>query len=130
MIEHRRGWVGLTGDVLYDEHGQALSVTHARNFVYFDEDTIELSNVHFYNVAYRASPPLRFNVRYDPRDKLYDLDGEFGISVSASSRPDLDDELREALSMLWIEYGEESPERLSPKAQRLRSDLRKRLTAV
>ncbi len=130
LIEHRRGWVGLTGDVLYDEHGQALSVTHARNFVCFDEDTIELSNVHFYNVAYRASPPLRFNISYDPHDELYDLDGEFGISVSAASRFDLHDELREALSMLWIEYGEESPEKLSPKAQRLRSDLRKRLTAV
>ena len=94
------------------------------------EDTIELGDVHFCNVAYRASPPLRFNVSYDPHDELYDLDGEFGISVSAASRSDLHEELREALSMLWIEYGEESPERLSPKAQRLRRDLRKRLTAA
>ena len=130
LIEHRRGWIELTGDVLYDAHGRALSVTHARNFVVLDEDTIELRNVNLYDVAYRASPPLRFKVRYDPRDELYDLDGEFGISVSASSRSDLDDELQEALSMLWIEYGEESPDRLSPKAQRLRTDLRKRLTAA
>ena len=130
LIEHRRGWVELTGDVLYDAHGRALSVTHARNFVILDEDTIELRNVNLYNVAYRAFPPLRFKVRYDPRDELYDLDGEFGISVSASSRSDLDDELQEALSMLWIEYGEESPDRLSPKARRLRTDLRKRLTAA
>ena len=130
LIEHRRGWVELTGDVLYDVHGRAIAVTHARNFVVLDEDTIELRDVHLYNVAYRASPPLRFKVRHDPRDELYDLDGEFGISVSASSRSDLDDELQEALSMLWIEYGEESPDRLSPKAQRLRADLRKRLTAA
>ena len=130
LIERRRGWVELTGDVLYDAHGRVLSVTHARNFVVLDQDTIELRKVNLYNVAYRASPPLRFKVRYDPRDQLYDLDGEFGISVSASSRSDLDDELQEALSMLWIEYGEESPDRLSPKAQRLRTDLRKRLTAA
>ena len=128
LIEHRRGWVELTGDVLYDADGRALSVKHARDIVAFD--TIELSNVHLYNVPYRASPPLRFKVRYDPHDRLYDLDGEFGISVSASSRSDLDDELQEALSMLWIEYGEESPDRLSPKARRLRTDLRKRLTAA
>ena len=62
--------------------------------------------------------------------KLYDLDEEFGISVSASSRSDLHHELHEALSMLWIEYGKESPDRLSPKARRLRTDLRKRLTAA
>lgn len=130
LIEHRRGWVELTGDVLYDAHGRALSVTHARDFVPFDEDTIELRNVHLYNVAYRASPPLRFKVKYDPRDQLYDVDGEFGISVSASSKSDLHHELQEALSMLWIEYGEEPPDRLSPKAQRLRTDLRKRLTAA
>ena len=130
LIEHRRGWVELTGDVLYDAHGRALSVTHARNFTVFDEDPIELRNVNLYNVPYRASPPLRFKVKYDPHDRLYDLDGEFGISVSASSRPDLHHELQEALSMLWIEYGEESRDRLSPKAQRLRIELRKRLTAT
>ena len=130
LIEHRRGWVELTGDVLYDAHGRALSVTHARDFVPFGEDSIELRNVNLYNVPYRASPPLRFKVRFDPLDELYDLDGEFGISVSASSRSDLHHELQAALSMLWIEYGEESPDRLSPKARRLRTDLRKRLTAA
>ena len=128
LIEHRRGWVELTGDVLYDADGRALSVTHARDIVAFD--TIELRNVNLYNVPYHASPPLRFKVRYDPLDELYDLDGDFGIAVSASSRSDLDHELQEALSMLWIEYGEESPDRLSPKARRLRTDLRKRLTAA
>ena len=105
LIDHRRGWVELTGDVLYDAHGRALSVTHAHNFVPFD-DTIEVRNVHLHNVAYRASPPLRFKVKYDPLDQLYDVDGEFGISVSASSRSDLRHELQEALSMLWIEYAE------------------------
>lgn len=130
LIEHRRGWVQITGDVLYDAHGRALSVTHARNFVPLDENIIELRNVRLYDVAYRATPPLRFKVKYDPLDKLYDLRGEFGISVSASSPSDLHDELREALTMLWIEYGEEAPDNLSPKARRLRSDLRKRLTAA
>ena len=50
--------------------------------------------------------------------------------MSASSKSDLHHELHEALSMLWIEYGNESPDRLSPKARRLRTDLRKRLTAA
>ena len=93
-------------------------------------DAIELRDVNLYNVAYHASPPLRFKVSYDPRYGLYDLDGEFGIFVSASSWPELDAELQEVLSMLWIEYGQESPDRLSPEAQRLHTDLRKRLTAA
>ena len=130
LIEHRRGWVELTGEVVYDADGRAVSVTHARDFLISGEDTVELRKVNLYNVPYRASPPLRFKVRYDPLDELYDLDGEFGISVSAYSRSDLHHELQEALCMLWIEYGEEPPERLSPKARRLRIDLRKRLTAA
>ncbi len=130
LIEHRRGWVRLTGDVHYDAHGRAVSVTHAHDFVPYDENIIELLKVNLYNVPYRASPPLRFRVKYDPHDELYDVDGEFGISVTVPTKSDLHHELNEALSMLWIEYGEESPDRLSPKARRLRTDLRKRLTAT
>ncbi len=130
LIAHRRGWVEVTGDVLYDEDGRALSVAHARDFLAFGEDTIELRKVNLYNGPYHASPPLRFKVKYDALDQLFDLDGDFGISVSACSRSDLHHELHEALSMLWIEYGEESPDKLSPKARRLRIDLRKRLTAA
>lgn len=130
LIEQRRGWVELTGEVLYDADGQALSVTHARDLVTFDDDTIELRNVKLHNVSYQISPPLRFKVKYDQLDELYDLDGEFGITVSASSPSELHYELQEALSMLWIEYGMESPDRLSPKARRLRNDLRKRLRAA
>ena len=101
--------------------------------------------------AYRkATPPSHSGVSYwledhrrqrildsrkteAPLDDLggaYRAEGEFGISVSASSRSHLHHELQEALSMLWIEYGDESPDRLSPKARRLRTDLRKRLAAA
>ena len=130
LIEHRRGWVELAGDVHYDSDGRAISVTHARDLETFDECTIELRNVNLYNVSYYASPPLKFKYEYCPHNELYDLGGEFGISVSASSPSELHYELQEALSMLWIEYGEESPDILSPKARLLRSDLRKRLKAA
>ncbi len=130
LIEHRRGWVRLTGEVRYDPDGHPLSVAHARDLVAFDDDIVELDRLNLYNVPYRAEPPLRFKVTYNPQDQLFDLNGEFGISVSACSRSDLHQELHEAVSMLWIEYGQESPDRLSPKAQRLRHLLRNRLKAA
>ena len=74
-----------------------------------------------------ADPPLRFHVTYAPEDELYDLDGDFGISISADSRPQLIRELNEVLSMLWIDYAQEEPERLSPKARDLRAELLDRL---
>ena len=127
LIEHRRGWIQVTGEVRYGPDGYPLSVAHARDLVAFDDDIVELDRLNLYNVPYRAKPPLRFKVTYDPQDQLYDLNGEFGISVSACSRSDLHQELQEALSMLWVEFGQESPDRLSPKAEKLRHLLRKRL---
>ena len=130
LLRHRRDWIQVSGEVLYDINRPPVSVKHARDFVACDEDDIELADLTLYDVRYRADPPLRFHVTRDPDDKLYDLDGEFGISLSAETRPKLLRELNDALSMLWVEYAEERPERLSPKARHLRAELRDRLRAA
>ena len=95
-----------------------------------DDGHVEIAKVSVGSVTYRADPPLRFRVSYDPDDELYDLDGDFGISLSAESRSQLRQELDEALSMLWIEYAAEQPDRLSPKARELRNELLHRLGAA
>lgn len=92
-----------------------------------DDTGIELASVSIGDVVYRAAPPLRLRVRYDPDDELYDLDGDLGISLSADSRPELLRELAETLSMLWIEYAQEQPNRLSRKARDVRAELLRRL---
>ena len=103
---------------------------HAHHFVALDERDIELTELSLYDVLYRAAPPLRFHITYDAEDQLYDLDGDFEISLSADSRPQLLQELNEVLSMLWIDYAQEEPERLSPKARELRIELLDRLRAA
>ena len=130
LIDRRRDWIQVSGDVVYDIDDQPVSVKHAHGFVALDEDPIELREMSLHNVAYRADPPLRFVVTHDPDDGLYDLVGDFGISLSAESRPLLLEELNEALSMLWLEYADEQPEVLSAKARRLRAKLRERLRAA
>lgn len=130
LLDHRRGWITLSGDVMYDSNRKPVSVKHARDFVTLDEGDIELRELSLYNVLYRADPPLRFHVTYDAEDQLYDLDGDFEVSLSADSRPQLLQELNEVLSMLWIDYAQEEPERLSPKARDLRAELLDRLRAA
>ena len=130
LLDHRRDWITLSGDVQYDSSRKPISVKHARGFTSLDEGDIELRELALYNVLYRADPPLRFHVTYDADDQLYDLDGDFEISLSAGSRPQLLHELNEVLSMLWIDYAQEEPERLSPKAQNLRTQLLQRLRAA
>ena len=91
---------------------------------------IELKELSLSDALYRATPPLRFHVSYDAEDRLYDLDGDFGITLSANSRPELLRELHEVLTILWIDYAQEEPERLSPKARDLRTELLHRLQAA
>ncbi|MCZ0945032.1 MAG: hypothetical protein OXJ53_18425 [Gammaproteobacteria bacterium] len=91
---------------------------------------IELKELSLGNVPYRAGPPLRFHVTYDAENQLYDLDGDFEITLSAKSRPELLRELHAVLSMLWVDYAKEEPKRLSPKARDLRTELLGRLRAT
>lgn len=127
LLDHRRGWITVSGDVLYDRNRKPVAVKHARDFVILDESDIELSELFLYNVLYRADPPLRFRIHYDSEDQLYSLDGDFDISLSAGSRHQLLPELREVLSMLWSDYAQEEPQRLSPKSCELRAELLDRL---
>ena len=130
LLDHRRDWITLRGDVRYDSNRKPVSVKHAHDFVTLDDGDIELTELSLYNVLYRADPPLRFHITYDAEDQLYDLNGDFEISLSADSRPQLLLELNEVLSMLWIDYAQEEPERLSPKARDLRTELLNRLQAT
>ena len=130
LLNHRRDWITFSGNVQYDSSHKPVSVKHARDFTTLDEGDIELRELALYNVLYRADPPLRFHVTFDADDQLYDLDGDFEISLSADSRPQLLQELNEVLAMLWIDYAQEQPERLSPEAQNLRIELLERLRAT
>jgi len=127
LLDHRLGWITLSGEVLYDHNRRPLSVRHARDFVTLENGEIELTELSLCNVLHRAEPPLRFHVSYDTEDRLYDLEGDFAITLAAKSRPELLRELHQVLSMLWVEYAQEEPKRLSPKARDLRTELLGRL---
>ena len=113
-----------------NDNRKAESVQHSASFVTLGEGRIELQDLSLYGVLYRADPPLRFRVTYDAEDQLYDLDGDFEIFLSANSRPQLLEELNEVLAMLWLDYAQEEPKRLSPKARELRTELLDRLRAA
>ena len=80
----------------------------AQGFVVSD-DSIEVAELRLGDVLYRACPRLRFHVSYDAEDTLFDLEGDFEISLSAGSRAELVRELDEVLAMLWQDYAQETP---------------------
>ena len=97
-----------------------------------EHEVIERRDWTFRNVRYQADPPLRFqvNVGRDSRNRVYDLRGDFGIELSAELRPELEEALDSTLDMLWNEYAQEHPERLSGDARRLRLALLDRIRRI
>ena len=97
-----------------------------------EHEVIERQDWTFRNFRYRADPPLRFQVSVgrDPRNRVYELRGDFGIELSAELRTELEESLDSTLDMLWNEYAQERPERLSGDARRLRIALLDRIRRV
>lgn len=97
-------------------------------------EIIKIQDLTLCNIRYHADPPLRFQVSVDRnrrsrnrRSRLYYLWGDFGIELSAESRPELEEALDSTLDILWEEYAQERPERLSGDARELRLGLLDRI---
>ena len=88
---------------------------------------MEVAEVVYQNVRYVTTPPLRFNVTFDKADALYDLDGPFDVMLSADSREDIADALEAGLNLLFADYAEGEPARLSSDAKKLRDEIHRRL---
>ena len=129
LLEHSPGLVQVHGVVHYDKRRNIRHITDVDE-VHGVESSLEIKRLHFDNMPYRATPPLRFNVRFDPQAQLYDLAGDFNISAFAESRAELEADLHEELDVLWHEYAQEDPARLSKDARRLQAELKARLVPV
>ena len=85
-------------------------------------------------VKYRASPPLYATGKYDPRVRGFFIKflvkDMIEISTFGRSWDEAEKELMEEFTMLWEEYAQEDPNKLSPKAKRLRTYLLDRLKPV
>ena len=127
LMRNRRCPIQVRGNIRRDKTGAPLSIDNVDKVLEIDETPIEKREIVIDNVRYRVVPPLRFEVKFDSKDCLYDLQGDFGILVHAETRNALEDMLWDSLDMLWIEYAQEDPEKLTMSAQRLRAELRCRL---
>ena len=91
-----------------------------------DESPLEVEEIVHGNIRYVANTPLRFDVAFDQADALYDLQGPFGIHLSAGCREDLADALEAELRLPLVDYGQGDPARMSSDAKKLRAQIRGR----
>lgn len=130
LVVHRRRQVQLRGNAEYNDKGVLVSLSLVDHIIPIDESKIELHEIAIDNKRYQAATPLIFNVVYDREDCIYDLEGDFGIILFADTRPELEEDLNEAIAVLWNEIACEKPTRLSPQARNLRKEMQNRLRDI
>ena len=126
LLSHPRQLIQVRGNVCYDEAGEPVSITDIDEVAEVDESSMTVEEVAYGDVRYSAKEPLRFNVAFHRADSLYDLEGPFGIMLSAESREDLADALKAELQLLLTDYAEGDPAQMSTRARELREQLRNR----
>lgn len=124
LLRHPRGLIQVRGDVCYDAAGEPVSIADIDEVAEVDESPMEVEEVVYDNVRYVANAPLRFDVAFDREGALYDLEGPFGVLLSADSREDLADALESELRLLLEDYAEADPAQMSSDAKDLREKLR------
>lgn len=118
----------LYGDVGFNKDDKPVFIHNVRNILAVDDRPIQLSEVKINNSVYRADPPLNFDVKFDSKALLYELEGDFGIYLFDESRDELEASLEDELQFLWNDVGEEKAELLADDALGLQSELINRLT--
>ena len=126
LLARPRQLIQVRGNVCYDAAGDPVSIADIDEVNEVDESPLEVEEIVHGNIRYVANIPLRFDVVFDQSDALYDLQGPFGIHLSASSREELADALEAELRLLLADYGKGDPAHMSSDAKKLREQIRSR----
>ena len=120
---HLRELVQVRGNICYDAAGEPILIGQIDEVAELDESPMEIEEI---GDGHRANTPLRFDVAFDREDLFYELQGPFGILLSADSREDLKVALEHELRLLFTDYAEGNPEHMSSDAKKLREQIRGR----
>ena len=97
-----------------------------------DESPIVVSEIVVDGRRLAAVEPLRFEVTFAEAEgeAFFALEGEFGITLAAETRAELEDILEDTLQVFWREYAQDDPGRMTSGARKLRDELLRRFTEV
>lgn len=123
LLENARDIIQIHGDIQLSADGEPIAVQNVDEVVELDISDAVVKYFDVSDVRIEVTPPVIFEVQFDEESSLLSAQGDFGIIVFAETRSALEDEIDEALRMLWLEYADEDAEKLSGAARLLKSSL-------
>ena len=121
--------VQVTGRYVLDRRGHPVRLTAVTRIEPIDLSPMSFDAIEWAGRRLEFAPPLEVVPTMDEESgQLYKLeDQDLGIDVFAQTREQLAEELAEQALYLWDTYAQESPEKLTSAARRLRSALLRRM---
>ena len=130
LINNRSGLVQIHGNVTYNEHDKALSISNVDKVLPIDTSSIEIAELMLDGSNYRARPPLQFEVEFNDEEYFYSLEGDFDIILAAETRIELEDALDNMLNYLWTKFVHGNPDSFADDAKQLRNELLGRIDEI
>jgi len=130
LLENARDIIQIHGDIQLSADGEPIAVQNVDEVVELDVSDALVKYFDVSDVRIEVDPPLAFTVKFDEESSFLSAEGEFNIFVFAETRSALEDEIDEALRMLWLEYAAEETEELSEAARSLKIRLISRFNRV
>lgn len=123
LLNHPREMIQVHGNITYDSDGVSTSISDVDEILEVDDSPIDIIQIEVGGRQYRSKRHISFAVTFDDESQLFATEGDFGVTIGAETRPHLESQLYDELSMLWAEYVEVSEDSLTSSAKSLRRKL-------
>lgn len=124
LLDHPRDLIQVHGNVVYGSDDIPVAISDVDQILDIDDSPIEVRTINVDGILLQSnSQSISFTVTFDRNDQVYEASGPFGIAVGAETRPDLEQQIDDELTMLWREYATADPAELTRAAQKLRNEL-------
>ena len=131
LLENRRDLIQVTGRVITDDDGHPTKIVEVGEIRELDLSPFVITEIPGSQWKLKAVQPVNLHPFLSNNEQLLCLQHEaWGLDVFAATRPELFDELKEQMLMLWSEYAREEDGALSAPALSVKSALIAQFTEV
>lgn len=124
LFENRRGLIQVNGRVITDDAGHPVKIVEVEEIRELDLSPFVITEISTGTRQLKSPAPLNLQPFLSENEQLLCLRHEsLGVDVFAATRPELFDELKEQLFMLWTEFAQEDDDALSSPARHLKQAL-------
>ena len=116
--------IQVSGDLTIGENEEPKELSNISNVCLIDESPIIISEFEKDNKRFKFHKQIQLLPHIDDTKQLYQLEYlDLGLDIVVFTRSELEDEIKEQISLLWYEYAEEDNKNLTNDAISLKNKL-------